>query len=348
MSDADTRTATGRTGRVRIRDVAIHAEVSTATVSRVLNDSQTVDPELADRVRRAVDELGYRPNRVARNLRRRIGSVWALLISDIENPFFTSVARGVEDVALEHGFSVVLCNTNENPQRELRYLDVVLAEQAAGVIVAPTSERSEFGVLSDHGVPVVTIDRRIRGLSLDAVVVDNRFGAFQATAHLLEAGYQRVACISGPADVSTAEERRLGHEDALREAGKPVDSRYVRRTDYRVAGGHAAALELLDVDPRPDAFFVGNNLMAAGAMQALSERGADVPNQIGVVCFDDSPWAPLMAPPLTAVQQPTYQLGQTAARLLLRRLNGEAEAPEVVTLQTALRVRESSRGPASH
>jgi LacI family transcriptional regulator len=333
--------------RVRIRDVANHAGVSTATVSRALNNAPTVDPELADRVRRSADALGYRPNRVARNLRRRAGSVWALLISDIENPFFTSVARGVEEAALEHGYSVVLCNTNEDPDRERRYLDVVLAEQAAGVIIAPATERTDLGVLTAHRVPVVTIDRRVGGATaLDAVVVDNRSGAEQATTHLLDNGYERVGCISGPSDVSTAEERRLGYLAALRATGHgALGERYVRRTDYRVAGGYAAACELLDLSPAPDAFFVGNSLMAAGAMRALVERGAKIPDQFGMVCFDDSPWAPLMAPALTTVEQPTYRLGQTAASLLLARLNGEAEAPELVTLATTLRIRESSRGP---
>ncbi|GAB3414733.1 LacI family DNA-binding transcriptional regulator [Flindersiella endophytica] len=332
--------------RVRIRDVAAHAGVSTATVSRALNNAPTVDPELAERVRRSADALGYRPNRVARNLRRRAGSVWALLISDIENPFFTSVARGVEEAALEHGYSVVLCNTNEDPERERRYLDVVLAEQAAGVIIAPATERTDLGVLQAHRVPVVTIDRRIGGVALDAVVVDNRSGAQHATNHLLDNGYERVACISGPADVSTAEERRLGYLAALEDRGHgAVGERYVRRTDYRVAGGYAAACELLDQSPAPDAFFVGNSLMAAGAMRALVERGAKIPDQFGMVCFDDSPWAPLMAPALTTVEQPTYQLGQTAASLLLDRLGGESAVPQLVTLATTLRIRESSKGP---
>src|SRR5690606_3494847 len=203
-------------GRVRIKDVAVHAGVSTATVSRALNNAPTVDPELVERVRRSAEALGYRPNRVARNLRRRAGSVWALLISDIENPFFTAVARGVEDVALERGYSVVLCNTNEDPAREQRYLDVVLAEQAAGVIVSPATESTDLGRLTSHRVPTDTTDRRVRGAALDAVVVDNRLGAREATALLLEAGYRRVACISGPADVSTAEERRAGYAEAIR------------------------------------------------------------------------------------------------------------------------------------
>lgn len=323
-------------------DVALRAGVSAATVSRALNNRSTVDPELAERVRRVAGDLGYEPNRVARSLRRRAGSVWALVISDIENPFFTSVARGVEDVALEHGYSVVLCNTDENLSRERRYLDVVLAEQAAGVIIAPASDRTDLSLLRDHGVPVVTLDRRIRGADVDTVVVDNYTGAYCATSHLL-AAYERVACISGPSKLTTATERREGYAGALRAAGREVDRRYIRQSDFRVEGGYLAAGELLDLAEPPDAFFVANNLMAAGAMRALRERDIDIPGSVGVVGFDDSPWAPLMAPALSIVEQPTYHLGTEAARLLVRRLDGEADAARVVTLPTKLHIRDSSQ-----
>ncbi|HEY8457404.1 MAG TPA: LacI family DNA-binding transcriptional regulator [Actinopolymorphaceae bacterium] len=326
-------------------DVAHRAGVSAATVSRALNNHPTVHPELVERVRQAATELGYQPNRVARSLRRRAGSVWALVISDIENPFFTSVARGVEDVALQSGYSVVLCNTDENLARERRYLDVVLAEQAAGVVIAPASDRTDISLLRDHGVPAVTIDRRIHNVDVDSVVVDNFAGAKRAVIHLLEAGYERVACISGPAKLTTAVERRNGYVAALRESGRGVDRRYIRQADYRVEGGYQAALELLELTPPPDALFVANNLMAAGAMRALRERGLDVPEAIGVVGFDDSPWAPLMAPALTIVEQPTYRLGTEAARLLLRRLRDPSASTEAVVLATELRVRESSRRP---
>ncbi len=329
--------------RIRMRDVALRAGVSAATVSRALNNHATVDPALAERVRRVAGDLGYEPNRVARSLRRRASSVWALVISDIENPFFTSVARGVEDVALDAGYSLVLCNTDENLVRERRYLDVVLAEQAAGVIIAPASDRTDVSLLTDHHVPVVTIDRRIRGVDVNTVVVDNYAGARHATSHLLASGYRRVACISGPAKLTTAAERRKGYAGALRAAGREVDRRYIRQTDYRVEGGHAAAVDLFDLPEPPDALFVANNLMAAGAMRALRERGIDVPGSVGVVGFDDSPWAPLMAPALTIVEQPTYQLGAEAATLLLRRLRGETDAPQVITLPTRLCVRDSSQ-----
>lgn len=328
-----------------MRDVAERAGVSPATVSRVLNNGPSVDPALVDRVLAAVRELGYQPNRIARNLRRRIGSVWALIISDIENPFFTALARGVEDLALQEGFSLILCNTDENLEKEKRYVDVVLAEQAAGVIIAPASEKSDITALTDRGVPVVTVDRRIDGLDVDGVLVDNHDGAAQATTHLLEAGYRRVACITGPAYLTTGAERLRGYENALRRAGCPLEDQLIRRTDFRVEGGYAAAGELLDLPEPPDALFVANNLMAAGALRALRERGVDVPGTVGVVGFDDLPWAPLMAPALTTVAQPSYDVGREAAKLLLRRLADRDAPVTVTTVRTELRVRESSAGP---
>ncbi|HEY6740402.1 MAG TPA: substrate-binding domain-containing protein, partial [Actinopolymorphaceae bacterium] len=214
-----------------------------------------------------------------------------------------------------------------------------------GVLIAPTSERTDLSLLHEHDVPYVLIDRKLRGRRADLVAVDNRSGAAMATTHLLEAGYERVACIAGPAKLSTGIDRQRGYEAALRAAGKSVDPAYVRRANFRVDGGREAAARLLELPEPPDALFVANNLMAAGAMQALVQLGVDIPGQIGIACFDDSPWAPLTAPPLTTVVQPTYDLGREATRLLLRRLEGWSGDPEVVTLPTSLRVRESSLGP---
>ena len=328
-----------------MRDVAQRAGVAPSTVSRVLNGAPTVDAELTERVMRAVDELGYQRNRLARNLRRQGGTVWALIISDIENPFFTSLARGVEDVAIEAGLSVVLCNTDEKLHKERRYIDVALAEQVAGVILSPASDCSDVAALGAGHVPTVTVDRQIRDADLDSILVDNHAGALQATAHLLHAGYERVACISGPTRATTAAERVAGYEEALRKTGKPVLPDLIRAADFRVEGGYGAASALMELAEPPDALFVANNLMAAGALAALHDAHASVPGAVGVVGFDDSPWASLTAPRLTTVAQPTYHMGETAAQLLLRRTADGETPPQVVTLPTELRVRESSRGP---
>lgn len=326
-----------------IYDVARAAAVSPATVSRVLNGRGDVNEEMANRVRESVRALGYRPNSVARSLRRRVAAVWALIISDIENPHFTALVRGVEDVARSHGHSVVLCNSDEELEQERAYIDVVLAERMAGVVISPSSERqSALGPLLDAGVPVVSIDRRILRSPVSSVVVTNQAGAYEATAHLLMSGYRRVACITGPTRTTTAAQRLAGYRKALAEAGMRYDPTMVRTADFREAGGANAMHSLLEQTQPPDAIFVGNGLMAMGAVGALRDAGVDVPDEVGLVGFDDMPWARLLRPSLTCVAQPTYDLGRTAAHLLLERTADRDAAPHRVTLRTRLVVRESS------
>jgi LacI family transcriptional regulator len=320
-----------------IHDVADRAGVSTATVSRALNGKSTVDPELAARVAAAAHELDYRPNAVARNLRRQATTVWALIISDIENPFFTAVARGIEDVAQAAGHSVVLCNSDEDLDKEARYLQVAVAERVAGVVVSPTAADTDIGPLVEHGIPVVAIDRPLSGIN--TVLVGSRTGARDATAHLVAAGYQRIGCITGPQRVSTAEDRVDGYADALRAAGWRRNYRLVRHADFKVTGGRRAAERLLGASRPADALFVANSLMAIGALQALAARGLRAGRDVGLVAFDDAPWTQLVDPPITVVAQPAYAIGEAAGRLLADHDNG----PRTVTLDAELIVRGSSR-----
>lgn len=326
-----------------IHDVAARAGVSTATVSRALNGKATVGPELVDRVVSAARELGYRPHGVARNLRRQATTVWALIISDIENPFFTAVARGVEDAAQAVGHSVVLCNSDEDLAKEARYLRVAVAERVAGVVLSPTAPATDIGPLAEHGIPVVAIDRPLPGV--DAVLVGSRRGARTATAHLLDAGYRRVACLTGPRRVSTAEDRVDGYRDALRAAGRPMHQGLVRHADFKVAGGHRAAEGLLAGPDPPDALFVANSLMAIGALQAMAEQGLRAGRDVGIVAFDDAPWTQLVDPPVSVVAQPAHAVGKAAGRLLAARAG--ATKPRRITLEAQLIIRGSSRGFAS-
>lgn len=326
---------------VSIYDVARQAAVSPATVSRVLNDHKGVNLEMTERVRAAIAELGYRPNSVARSLRRHAAPVWAVVISDIENPHFTSVVRGIEDVARAHGDSVVLCNSDEDLAEEARYLQVALAGQMSGVIISPASDReSDVRELLERGIPVVTIDRRLRNSPVSSVVVDNRGGAEAATRHLLEVGYRRVACITGPLVTSTARERLAGYRRGLRLTGNPLDPRQVRVSDYKAAGGYKATVELLAATPPPDALFVTNSLMTLGAMHALADRHVDIPSEFGIVGFDDNPWTGITRPSLSTVSQPTYDIGRRAAELLVSGRPGHP--PMTLTLPTSLLVRDSS------
>jgi LacI family transcriptional regulator len=333
-------------GVPKIGDVARAAGVSPATVSRVLNGTETVGPDRAAAVRQAARELGYTPSGPARALRQQRARVWAAIIADIENPFFTAMVRGIEDVARSAGHRLVLCNSDEDVAREAAYVDIALAEQMAGVVIAVASDKeSRLDTLLDRGVPVVAVDRRPRHRAdeLDSVVVDNLLGARLATEHLLDGGAMRIACVTGPSRVSTARERLSGYEQAMRARGVSYSSDLVRRADFREEGGYAATRSLLALDPRPDALFVANNLMTLGALRAITEAGLRVPHDVLLVGFDDAPWTTLVSPPLTVMAQPTYEIGRRAAQLLTTA--GPDLPARHIVLPPALQVRASSTRP---
>lgn len=328
-----------------ISDVAALAGVSTATVSRALNGKSTVDPALAARVRTAAAELGYHPNALARNLRRQETAVLALIISDVENPFFTAIARGVEDIAQTAGYSVVLCNSDENEAKESRYIDVALQERVAGVVLSPTGKATSVEALRARGTPVVAVDRPLPEAGGDQVLVDTRRAAREATEHLLAGGYRRIGCVTGPKGIRTADDRCDGYSDALRAA--PGDATLlVRRVEYRSEGARQAAMELLGEAEPPDALLVANNVMAIGVLQALAAHGLRPGRDIGIVAFDDAPWTTLIDPPLTVVAQPAYEIGKVATQLLLARIGGDAGAPVATVLEARLVERASSRRQA--
>ena len=326
-----------------IHDVAARAGVSAATVSRVLNGTGTVRADLAERVQAAVDELDYRPNGIARSLRRRASSVWGLIISDVGNPFFTALIRGVEDVAHEAGYSLVLCNSDDEPAKEQRYVQVALAEQMAGVIITPSSEAdTDLTPLLQRAVPVVAVDRRLHRHDVDTVTVDNIRGARLATEHLLASGCRRIACITGPVQTTTAQERLEGYRQALAAAALEVDDTLVQIENFREDGGYDGAQRLLRLPEPPDGLFVANNLMTVGALEAVVEAGVVVPDDLLMVGFDDIPWAKLTRPRLTTVAQPTYEMGQYAGRMLAARLAGDEGHVRTVMLSPTLEIRESS------
>jgi LacI family transcriptional regulator len=346
------RAAGTRPPVAKIGDVARAAGVSSATVSRVLNGTSTVSPARAERVLQAVAELGYQPFGPARALRQQLTRVWAAIVADIENPFFTAMVRGIEDEARDRGYRLMLCNSDEHLDREAAYIDVAIAERMAGVVIsAASTSESTFEALLERGIPVVAVDRipeRHRH-DIDSVVVDNELGARLATAHLVEEGARRIACITGPTRVSTAGERLAGYRAALAEAGLPAGAALVKRADFKEPGGYQATQALLAGSPgdRPDGLFVANNLMTLGALHAVHEAGLRVPEDVAIVGFDDAPWTPFTSPALTVVAQPTYEIGLRAAELLATA--GDSEGSRHVVLEPTLVVRRSSvsREPSS-
>jgi len=324
---------------VKIVDVARAAGVSPATVSRALNNNPTVGPEYVKRVRAAAAQLGYRPNGVARNLRRQSTDLLALIIPDIGNSFHTLVARGVEDVARAASISVLLCNSDEDPTKEAEYLVVAEQERVAGVILSPHDESADISLLEAASIPVVAIDRPL-GARIDYVASDSYAGAVIATQHLLDQGWQRPGCCGGPEDVETAQRRVAGYRFALKDSG--VEPR-VAFGAYDQEGGARAAGALLDRDDPPDALFVSSERMALGVLSELNARGIRPGIDVGILTFDDTPWAPLMAPPMTVIEQPAYEIGARAARILIDRIRNGSEFEVLhVELPTRLIVRRSS------
>lgn len=313
-----------------IYEVAALAEVSPATVSRVLN-GRPVSDERAKRVRKAAKALNFTVNRTARDLRRQHSDVIALLVPDIENPFFTALARGVEDRAQESGYSVVLCNTDDNPEKENRYLDIAASANMAGVVLAPSPDHTELASLLERGKPVVAVDRST-GFDIDAVMVDNRAIGTAATNALLDRGFQRIACIGGPVDTDSHEDRSEAWGQALRARGVDVPPEYLVHANYRVDGGRSAMTALLALDTPPEAVIATNNLMGVGALQVLHEAGLTPPT-FGVAVCGELPFSTYSAEAVTQVRIPARHLGTTAATLLLDRVEGDRQPPRTVVLR---------------
>jgi LacI family transcriptional regulator len=330
---------------MRMRDVAERAGVSPATVSRVLNGAASVRPEYRERVLRAIEEVGYRPNRLASNLRRQKAEMIGAVISDIENPHFTQMVRAVEDAAYRRGYRVLLCNTDETAQKQRAYLEMLAAERVLGVLISPSEPGgAEISELIDLGIPVIAFDRAVDDPRADAVVVDNAAGTWLATEFLIRAGHERIGFVSGLAGIETSVERQLGYERAMREAG--LEPR-TASGGFRISDARMATEELLGTYGDLTALIVGNNLMTIGALEALRAHRLRVPGEIALVAVDDPFWAELVDPPLTTLAQPVREMAGCAVELLLERIGGRRERPRRVVFDFELRVRGSCGTTAS-
>lgn len=322
-----------------IKQVAAAAGVSTATVSRVLANKNNVSGEARARVDAAIAQLGYRPNLVARSLRSQRSSTIGLVVSDIRNPFFTAVGRAVEDAAYERGFRVVMCNTDEDPEKESLYLALMRDENVAGVIVSPAPQDAPRSANWSLGLPVVVIDREPPHAGLDSVVLDNVSAAADLTEHLIAQGYRRIAGLFG-AIGSTGEERCQGFVRALSAHGlEPEAVDFIRP---RREAGLEAAHALLTRATRPDAILCGNSLLTEGALLTIRAQGLRIPADVALAGFDDTVWQGLIEPPLTVMAQPTDAIGRAAIELLLERVAQPDREPQQVRLGGSLVARGST------
>ena len=326
-----------------IRTVAVHARVSVATVSAVVNGTKPVSPELTARVRASVSTLGYRPNNLARSLKQQRSRILGLVLSDITNPFFTTLVRAVEDTARMRGYTLLLGNTDEDVAKEETYVELLRSRQVDGLIlVASAGEHAYLPELLAAGFSVVCVDRSLVALGADSVLTDNVTGAREAVAHLITLGHRRVGIVAGLPVVTSTYQRLQGYHDALTAAGIPVDTALVRQGNSRIEGGMVETAALLDLPVPPTALFVTNNLMTIGAMRTVLDRGLRCPEDIALIGFDDFEWASVFRPRLTTVRQPVYAIGETATRLLVDRIERKRSgAATELLLQPTLVVRES-------
>lgn len=330
--------------KATIKDIAHRAGVSIATVSRVFNKTQNVREKTAKRVLKAAEELNYFPNKVARRMRVKSQDslIIGLILTDMGNPFFSELARGVEDVAYQNKQATLICNTDENPEKEHFYIDSMLSEKASGIIIAPTAGNVDFlNRLKSQNYPIVCVDRYPEGLNIDTVTTNNERGAYLAIKRLIELGHKKIGIICGIKGISTTEGRLDGYKKALKEFGIPVDKELIIYKNYKETGGREAMKELLSLNSLPTAVFSTNNLMTLGCFEEMYEQDVRIPQDMAIIGFDDMSWSMALNPPLTAIKQPSYELGVNAAELLIKRLNDTKRNTMNMVLNPELVVRQS-------
>ena len=330
-----------------IREVAKRAGVATMTVSRVINNSGYVSDATRAKVETAVADLGYVPNMLGPSLRFKQTNTLALVLTDITNPFWTTVARGAEDAAHVKGYSVIFCNTDESPEKQEQYLTMLLKRRIDGILLAPAcSSPDSVQLIQKQGIAVVVLDRSVPVANVDMIRGDSNGGAHLLTQHLLDLGHSRIMMLTGPRDVSTSYERVTGFRQALQEAGLEPETDNVVWGEYTHESGRKMAEQVLVSDPRPTAIFAANNFIAIGALRAIRDAGLRVPEDVSLVSFDDIPEALTAEPFFTNVAQPTYEMGFQAAQLLMARMSGDdSEGFRSILLPTELIVRQSSGPP---
>lgn len=328
---------------VTIRDVANAAGVSAATVSRVVNETTADYPvrvETRDRVLAAIDDLGYRPNEMARSLLLKKSGLVGLIVPDISNPYYPDVSRGVEDVANAHDYKVMFCSTDRDTDKARSYVDALLLKRVDGIIVVGGGDevRLSSETIGSYDTKVVLIGRPSG--TFPTVQIDNVGAARTATEHLLGLGHERIGLIAASSESNSVRERLRGYRESLEGRGIVFDDGLVIDGDFTEAGGYDAAARLLEVDPPPTGIFAANDRMALGAMAAIADRGLRVPDDVAIVGFDDVPMSSYLRPALTTVSISSAELGARAMEIVLGQVNGD-QTRKRVRVQTELVVRDS-------
>lgn len=334
--------------KITIKEIAKEAKVSPATVARAIGGYGYVSEETKRKVLKIAKKLNYHPNTLARNFRRQRTHTIALIIPDVTNPFFTTIARGVEDEARKKQFKVFVCSTDENPHVEKEYIDDLIQRRVEGFVIAPSTGGGKhlFEIDSDK-IKFVVVDREVENLKADTVHSDNVDGAYRLTKYLIELGHRRIGIINGAMQTSVAIQRFEGYKKALLESNIPIIDALIKGSDWRMESSYNHTIELLTLKSPPTAIFATNNFLAVGALRAIRDRGLKVPKDISIVCFDDVPLASLIYPFLTIVAQSPYIMGKLATQILLERISGEEKTTQHqhIVLMPNLIIRESCAPP---
>ncbi|MEF3304779.1 LacI family DNA-binding transcriptional regulator [Paenibacillus sp. GYB003] len=332
---------------VTIYDIAKQANVSAMTVSKVINNTGKISEKTRSRVKKIMEEMNYVPNSMARSLVLQETKMLSLLIPDITNPFFTTVARGAEDAAMRLGYKLLFGNSDESLAKEKEYVDMILSTRVDGVLFSAASDLSapHLQTLRTHRIPFVLLDRAVPGVDCDTVSGDSKEGARKLVEHLIRLGHRRIAIVNGSLAVSTARERLAGYREALKLGDLEADESLILEMNYKQFADEDALRRLLALPEPPTAVFAGNNFIAVGIIRKLLEFGIRVPEQISVVCFDDL-GASVIDPFFTVVSQPAYQFGAMGIQLLVERIKGTTTPDwKKIVLPSELIVRGSSAEP---
>jgi LacI family transcriptional regulator len=326
-----------------IKDVALRANVSVTTVSHVVNATRFVSEDSRQRVNDAIRELRYVPSALARSLKNNRTHTIGMMIPNCSNPFFAELIRGIEDACFAANFNVILCNSDDDANKQRKYIRVLMEKQVDGMIVFSSGGDNELSeLLLETGMPQILLDREVEQVKADLVELDHEAGAWLATRHLIELGHHRIGCITGPLDLAPARQRLHGYRRALSEASMETNPLWQVEGGFTSENGYAAMQRLLVLNQRPSAIFVSNDLMAIGALCAATRHGLRVPQDVSVVGFDDIALAAFSSPPLTTVAQPKHQLGSMAANFLMARIADPKLPLRREILQPQLCLRQST------
>ncbi|MDR1825984.1 MAG: LacI family transcriptional regulator [Bifidobacteriaceae bacterium] len=329
---------------VTMRDVAKHAGVSLATVSRVLSGSETVDAQLAQRVAETVAELGYMGNTTGRILRRQVADTWAVVLPDLQIPFFGSLVSAIEETAVAHGISLMVHSTGENPQREQTYLRRAVEGRVAGIVLAATSNETDLSMVLNSGTPFVQVDRASERHTVHGVFMNNDKGGELAADHFFAQRYRRPACIATVPTITSTEHRLRGFTKRLREIGLDLPEELIRRVPMRPEAAEMATRSLLAQAPnlRPDCIFATNGHACAGAFLAIGRNGQAPFPRVGLIGSDDEVWMRMVTPSVTTLAQPVREMGRMAAEMLVAQASGIGGRGQLVVLPPSLLIREST------